>query len=135
LNESKLTQQYKMNEPNANTAINWDQFSMVMGETMDPQDEELTELYTMFVSDTDVQLSKLVQSDLPEDLDEVGKDAHRIRGAASSFGFEGFSNILNKIETEIESLSREDVNGLLSAALQGFRSSRETISARYTYLA
>ncbi len=108
---------------------------MVMGETTDPQDEELTELYTMFVSDTDVHLSNLVESVLPDDLDSVSKDAHRIRGAASSFGFDGFSKILNKIETEIESLGREEVSGLLSSALESFKSSREIVSSRYTYLA
>ncbi len=123
-----------MNESNT-TAINWDQFSMVMGETTDPQDEELTELYTMFVSDTDGQLSNLVDSDLPDDLDSVGKDAHRIKGAASSFGFEGFSKILNQIETEIESLGREKVKELLKSALESFRSSKEMVSSRYTYLA
>ncbi|MBL4575504.1 MAG: Hpt domain-containing protein [Opitutaceae bacterium] len=124
-----------MNRLNTNTAINWDQFSMLMGETTDPQDEELTELYNMFVNDTEAQLSSLVQDQLPDDLASVGKDAHRMRGAAASFGFEGFTEILNKIETEIESLSKEDVSSLLSSSFESFKSSREIISSRYSYLA
>ena len=71
-----------------NAEINWEQLSLVVGDENEPADEEMVDLYRLFVDDAGQRLGRIVAPEGPLDLTFVAKEAHKIRGAASSFGFD-----------------------------------------------
>ena len=119
---------------NDTSNVNWDQLSMVIGEASEPVDPELTDLFKLFISDASTRLEALLAADLSGDLTPVAKEAHKIRGAASSFGFDRLANVLNTVETQISTLSTDEISGLLREAEQVFETSRREIYTQYSGL-
>ena len=116
-------------------SINWDQLSMILGDGGDPVDEELADLFRDFIDDTARRLVALSSLDPISDPDGVAQEAHKIRGAALSFGFEQFASILQTVETRVLELTPEEIGRLMNAASETFERSRDLVGRRYAYLA
>ncbi|RKX34191.1 MAG: hypothetical protein DRP71_07945 [Verrucomicrobia bacterium] len=116
-------------------SINWDQLSMILGEEGEPVDEELADLFRDFVDDAAQRLVQLSSLDPVSDPDGVAHEAHKIRGAALSFGFAQFASILETVETRVLELTPEEIGRLLDAARETFERSRDLVGRRYAYLA
>lgn len=115
--------------------INWEQLSMILGDEGDPIDEEMADLFRDFIDDADRRLDTLASLDPVSNPDGVAHEAHKIRGAALSFGFERFASILQTVETRVLELSPDEIERLLVAAREGFGRSRGEVERRYAYLA
>ena len=116
-------------------SINWDQLSMILGDEGDPVDEELADLFRDFIDDAARRLVELSSLDPISEPDGVAHEAHKIRGAALSFGFEQFASILQTVETRVLELTPEEIGRLMSAACETFEHSRDLVGRRYAYLA
>lgn len=116
-------------------SINWDQLTMILGDEGDPVDEELADLFRDFIDDTARRLVELSSLDPISDPDGVAHEAHKIRGAALSFGFEQFASILQTVETRVLELTPEEIGRLMNAASEVFERSRDLVGRRYAYLA
>jgi HPt (histidine-containing phosphotransfer) domain-containing protein len=116
-------------------SINWDQLSMILGEEGDPVDEELTDLFREFIDDAAHRLVELSSLDPISQPDAVAHAAHKIRGAALSFGFEQFASILQTVEMRVLELTPEEIGRLMNAARETFDRSRDLVGRRYAYLA
>jgi HPt (histidine-containing phosphotransfer) domain-containing protein len=115
--------------------INWEQLSLVVGDDSMPGDDEMKELYRLFVEDAGQRLRALVAPDLPFERMRVAKEAHKIRGAASSFGFEQVAVLLRTVETQIGELPQDRIEQLLHEALACFEHSTREVQGRYPALA
>jgi len=115
--------------------VNWDQLTMILGEEGDPVDEELADLFRDFVDDVARRLVQLASLDPIGDPDGVVHEAHKIRGASLSFGFERFASILQTVETRVLELTPEEIERLLNTARETFEHSRDLVGRRYAYLA
>lgn len=115
-------------------SINWDQLSMILGDEGDPIDEEMADLFRDFIDDADRRLDTLSGFDPVSNPDGVAHEAHKIRGAALSFGFERFASILQTVETKVLELSPDEINRLLVSARELFGHSRGEVEQRYAYL-
>lgn len=120
---------------NSTLAINWEQLSLIVGDDSTPADEEMTELYRLFVDDAGRRLRILNAPTATFDRTAVAKEAHKIRGAASSFGFDQVANLLRIVETEIAGLNQERVEEMLREALHLFEQSIREVSDRFPALA
>jgi HPt (histidine-containing phosphotransfer) domain-containing protein len=120
---------------NSTTYINWEQLSLIVGEENEPVDEEMKELYVMFIDDAGSRLRSLNDTSREFVPSNVAKEAHKIRGAASSFGFDTVSGLLAIVETQIDELPKERVYSLLSDALRGFEQSIRDVHERHPRLA
>lgn len=116
-------------------SVNWDQLSMILGEEGEPVDEEMAELFRDFVDDAARRLEQLNSKDPVSDPDGVAQEAHKIRGAALSFGFEQFASILETVERRVLELTPEEIERLLAGAGDVFEQSRNLVVRRYAYLA
>ena len=116
-------------------SINWDQLSMILGEEGDPVDEELADLFRDFIDDAARRLVELSSLDPVSEPDGVAHGAHKIRGAALSFGFEQFASILQTVETRVLELTPEEIGRLMDAASETFERSKDLVGRRYAYLA
>ena len=108
---------------------------MILGDEGEPIDEELSELFRDFIDDAAGRLVQLASFDSVGNPDGVAQEAHKIRGAALSFGFEQFASILETVERRVLELTPEEIERLLSAAHETFEQSRELVGRRYAYLA
>lgn len=115
--------------------INWEQLSLVMGDEATPGDDEMKDLYHLFVEDAGQRLRTLASPDMPFERMRIAKEAHKIRGAASSFGFEQVAMLLRTVETQIGELPQDRVEQLLHEALACFGSSVREVQARFPALA
>lgn len=120
---------------NSTTYINWEQFSLVVGDDNEPVDDEMKELYDMFIDDAGNRLGALNDAGREFVPADVAREAHKIRGAASSFGFEMVAGLLATVETQIGELTQEQVAGLLADALRGFEQSIREVKERHPGLA
>jgi HPt (histidine-containing phosphotransfer) domain-containing protein len=116
-------------------SVNWDQLSMILGEEGDPVDEELADLFRDFIDDSARRLVELSSLDPVSEPDGVAHEAHKIRGAALSFGFEQFASILHTVETRVLELTPEEIGRLMDAAHETFERSKDLVAQRYAYLA
>ena len=116
-------------------SINWDQLTMIFGEEGDPVDEELADLFRDFTDDASRRLVQLGSLDPTNNPEGVAHEAHKIRGASLSFGFEQFASILQTVETRVLELTPEEIGRLLSAARDTFEHSKDMVGQRYAYLA
>lgn len=115
--------------------INWNQLSMILGDEGDPIDEEMAELFRDFIDDASGRLTTLDLLDPMSNPQGVSHEAHKIRGAALSFGFEKFAAVLQTIETRVLELTPDEIRRLTASAREIFGLSRQEIEQRYTYLA
>jgi len=115
--------------------VNWDQLSMIMGEEGEPVDVEMAELFRDFVDDAARRLAQLDSKDPVSDPEGVAQEAHKIRGAALSFGFEQLASILETVERRVLELTPEEIGRLLAAAVDVLEQSRNLVGRRYAYLA
>ena len=117
------------------STINWNQLSMILGEEGDPIDEEMAELFRDFIEDANRRLDTLGALDPISNPQGVAHEAHKIRGAGLSFGFERFAAILQTVEIRVLELSPEEIDRLLVSAREAFSRSKVEIGQRYAYLA
>lgn len=120
---------------NTNAEINWDQLALVVGDDSGPADEEMVDLYRLFVDDAARRLESLAAPVPGLDLPLIAKEAHKIRGAASSFGFDSLSDLLRQIETQINQLERGRIEAMLREALGIFSGSVQSVATRFPRLA
>lgn len=120
---------------NSNVIINWEQLSLVVGDETEPGDEEMKDLYRLFVDDAGQRLRKLASNDGSFDRTFVAKEAHKIRGAAASFGFDRVADVLRTIESEIADLHQERIEEMLRQALVAFETSVRGVAQRFPGLA
>lgn len=116
---------------NTSLTINWEQLSLVVGDDANPGDEEMKDLYRLFTDDAGRRLLALTAPAAPLEPLSIAKEAHKIRGAASSFGFDQVAMLLRTVETQINELSSERVAELLNEARQTFDSSVHEVAERY----
>jgi HPt (histidine-containing phosphotransfer) domain-containing protein len=114
--------------------INWDQLSLVVGDDGSPGDEEMKDLFRLFVEDASQRLRVLCAPGKSADRVFVAKEAHKIRGAASSFGFEQVATLLRTVESDIGELPLERLEGMLQEALSIFQQSVVEVHGRYPAL-
>lgn len=115
--------------------INWEQLSLVLGDEASPCDDEMKDLFRLFVEDAGRRLRSLNAPDRPFDRPGIAKEAHKVRGAASSFGFDHLASLLRLVETEIASLQQVRIDELLREALQSFEQGVRDVHERYPGLA
>jgi HPt (histidine-containing phosphotransfer) domain-containing protein len=120
---------------NSAIAINWEQLSLVLGDETNPADEEMKDLFRLFVSDAGMRLRGLTDPARPFDRTPIAKEAHKIRGAASSFGFDHVSSLLRTVEGHITELSQERIEEMLRDALTSFEQSVKEVQERHPELA
>jgi HPt (histidine-containing phosphotransfer) domain-containing protein len=116
---------------NSAMAINWEQLSLVLGDDANPADEEMKDLFRLFVSDAGARLRGLTAPDRSPELSPIAKEAHKIRGAASSFGFDHVSNLLRIVEGQINELPLARIDELLREALVSFEQSVREVQERH----
>ena len=117
------------------STINWNQLSMILGVEGDPVDEEMTELFRDFIDDASHRLDTLDEIDPVSNPQGVAHEAHKIRGAALSFGFERFAAVLQTVETRVLEMTPDEIARLTASAREIFDCSRLEIERRYPYLA
>lgn len=120
---------------NSAMLINWEQLSLVVGDELSPADEEMKDLFRLFVDDAGRRLSALCSSTTPIDRTFIGKEAHKIRGAASSFGFEQMAGMLKDVEMQAQTIAQAQLEVLLHEASSLFEQSVREVSERYPGLA
>ncbi|BET65370.1 hypothetical protein ASA1KI_02880 [Opitutales bacterium ASA1] len=118
-----------------NEEINWEQLSLVVGDENDPGDEEMKDLYRLFVDDAGQRLGRLCDSQAGHELIFIAKESHKIRGAAASFGFDRVAEFLRVVESQIETLPRARIEELLVQARAAFDNSVRCVAARFPGLA
>ena len=69
------------------------------------------------------------------DATAVAKEAHKIRGAASSFGFDHVAGLLRTVETQINVLQPARAEDLLRDALESFVQCVREVQERHPSLA
>ncbi len=111
--------------------INWEQLSLVVGDELSPADEEMKDLFRLFVEDASRRLETLCSDATPFDRTVVGKEAHKIRGAASSFGFEQMANLLRDVEMQAQTVPQAQLEGLVRDARSAFEQSVREVRDRY----
>ncbi len=120
---------------NSSNVINWEQLSLVVGDENEPGDAEMIDLYHLFVDDAGRRLRALAVPTAELDRTAVAKEAHKIRGAAASFGFDRVADILRTVETQIAELPPQRVGELLAEAVTLFEASLRGVVERYPALA
>jgi HPt (histidine-containing phosphotransfer) domain-containing protein len=120
---------------NSAMAINWEQLSLVLGDETNPADEEMKDLFRLFVSDAGARLRGLTSPGRAFEPTTIAKEAHKIRGAASSFGFDHVSSVLRTIEGQINELTQERVEEMLREVLSSFEQSVREVQERHPSLA
>jgi HPt (histidine-containing phosphotransfer) domain-containing protein len=115
--------------------INWEQLSLVVGDELCPADEEMKDLFRLFVDDASQRLGALCSNSTPFDRAHVGKEAHKIRGAASSFGFEQMAGVLRGVEMQAQTGTQAQLENLLREAKALFEQSVREVRDRYPGLA
>ncbi len=120
---------------NSALAINWEQLSLVIGDDENPADEEMKDLFRLFVSDAGMRLHALTANDKPFDRTVVAKESHKIRGAASSFGFDQVASLLRTIEMQAAELPQERLEEMLRETLALFEASVREVQERHPSLA
>ena len=114
--------------------INWEQLSLVVGDEDGPADEEMQDLFRLFVDDASQRLRGLCTAGRSDDRAAVAKEAHKIRGAASSFGFEHVAVLLRTIEMQIADLPQQCIDNMLQEALAAFAQSVQEVHDRFPAL-
>jgi HPt (histidine-containing phosphotransfer) domain-containing protein len=120
---------------NSAMAINWEQLSLVLGDETCPADEEMKDLFRLFVSDAGMRLRGLTDATRPFERVAIAKEAHKIRGAASSFGFDHVAALLRTVEGQINELAQERIEELLRDSLTSFDQSVREVQERHPSLA
>lgn len=120
---------------NSAMAINWEQLSLVLGDDADPADEEMKDLFRLFVSDAGMRLRGLTDPARAFERISIAKEAHKIRGAASSFGFDYVSSLLRTVEGQINELPQERIEELLREAFTSFEQNVREVQERHPSLA
>lgn len=113
------------------TTINWEQLAMVVGEEDEPGDDEMQELFRLFLEDAGGRLRKMGASGSALDRIATAKEAHKVRGAAASFGFDHLAGILTTIEVKMDEHSSEHLDALVQDALRTFDQSVNDVKERY----
>jgi len=111
--------------------INWEQLSLVVGDELNPADEEMKDLFRLFVDDAGQRLGALSAGTTAFDRTSIAKEAHKIRGAASSFGFEQMAGLLKDIEMQAPTLAQAQVEALVREAHSLFEQSVREVRDRY----
>lgn len=119
---------------NSTLAINWEQLSLVIGDDENPADDEMKDLFRLFVSDAGARLRALTSGDAPQDRTVVAKESHKIRGAASSFGFDQVATLLRTIEMQAADLAPERLEQMLREALTTFEACVREVQERHPNL-
>ena len=120
---------------NSTLNINWEQLSLVVGDDENPADDEMKDLYRLFIDDAGRRLRGLSALGTTFDRSMMAKEAHKIRGAASSFGFDHVALLLRTVETQIAELASERVADLVRDAQLSFDQSAREVLERYPGLA
>jgi HPt (histidine-containing phosphotransfer) domain-containing protein len=120
---------------NSAMAINWEQLSLVLGDDANPADEEMKDLFRLFVSDAGMRLRGLTDPARTFERTPIAKEAHKIRGAASSFGFDHVAGLLRTVEGQINDLPQERIEELLREALATFDQCVKEVQERHPNLA
>jgi len=115
--------------------INWEQLSLVVGDELSPADEEMKDLFRLFVDDASHRLGALCAGTQPFDRTAIAKEAHKIRGAASSFGFEQMASLLKDVELQAQTIAQAQLEGLVREAHALFEQSVREVRDRYPGLA
>lgn len=116
---------------NSAMLINWEQLSLVVGDELNPADDEMKELFCLFVDDAGKRLNGLRTGGAPFDRVLIAKEAHKIRGAASSFGFEQMAGLLRDIEMQAPTIAQEQAEALVREAATLFEQSIREVKERY----
>ncbi len=120
---------------NSSMLINWEQLSLVVGDELSPADEEMKDLFRMFVDDAGRRLATLCSETTTFDRTIISREAHKIRGAASSFGFEQMANLLRDVEMQAQTASQVQLECLVREASSLFEQSVREVSDRYPGMA
>lgn len=116
---------------NSAMLINWEQLSLVVGDELNPADEEMKDLFRLFVDDAGRRLGTLCSTSSPFDRTFIAKEAHKIRGAASSFGFEQMAGLLKDVEMQAQTVAQAQLESLVREAHALFEQSVREVRDRY----
>jgi HPt (histidine-containing phosphotransfer) domain-containing protein len=120
---------------NSAMAINWEQLSLVIGDDANPADDEMKDLFRLFVSDAGARLRALTAPDRSSERTPIAKEAHKIRGAASSFGFDTVAGLLRTVEAQVNELPLQRIDEMLREALTVFEQCVREVQERHPNLA
>lgn len=108
---------------------------MLFGEEDDELDEEMTELFHDFVDDGNTCLGALNSAEFPDQKDFIAKEAHKLKGSASNFGFAVVADQLGRIEDEIASIDGSDFAATLAKVGSDFETSVKQVFSRFPAIA
>lgn len=114
--------------------VNWEQLALVVGDDGDPGDEEMQELFHLFLEDAGMRLRKIADPGTGLDRSAIAKEAHKVRGAAASFGFDQLAGVLTTIEVEMEQHSQERLDALVQEAVRSFDNSVHEVREKHPEL-
>lgn len=107
---------------------------MIFGEEDEEFDEEMGELFEEFIEDGNERITSLKGASFPDQKEFIAKEAHKLKGSASNFGFVKVGSLLGHIEDDIATITQDDFETSLASAASGFEVSIAEVKARYAAL-
>jgi HPt (histidine-containing phosphotransfer) domain-containing protein len=113
----------------APSVIDWDQ----LGAIADGWPEDFVEIYNEFLVELPADLKELGEAIRASDVQKIAALAHRTKGCAANFGFQGVREAALGIENLAKTNSLDGMVDLLQSASEAFESGVrevETVRAR-----
>jgi len=98
-------------------------------------DEDMAELFVEFIEDGESRFRSIKGAAFPEQKQEIAKEAHKLKGSASNFGFIEVASQLGLVENNIETITAEEYAACLEKAERAFGVSQQEVANRYPSLA
>ena len=107
---------------------------MIFGEDEEDFDDEMAELFQEFIEDGSQRFAAIGGMSFPELREVIAKEAHKLKGSASNFGFMRVASLLGRIEDNIATITQPDYEATLARALVDFKASVAEVTSRYPVL-
>lgn len=114
--------------------VDWEQLSMIFGDE-EEFDEDMAELFVEFIEDGESRFRSIKSAAFPEQKQEIAKEAHKLKGSASNFGFIEVASQLGLVENNIETITADEYADCLEKAERAFSVSQQEVANRYPSLA
>jgi HPt (histidine-containing phosphotransfer) domain-containing protein len=105
--------------------IDWEQLDAIA----DGWQDEFLEIYREFLVEMPADLRRLGAAVAASDAAAVAKLAHRVKGSAANFGFEGVRRAMTSIEEDAKNGALDRAADLLAGAEQAFALGRAGIDS------
>jgi len=94
-------------------------------------DSAMVDIYREYLDDGEASLARLQEMSPDSERPAIAKEAHKLKGSASNFGFARMAELLAEMENDIEALSAVDCEKLLGEAAAAFAYARRQVAERF----